>query len=42
MGAAIMLRRQAERQRKHDKRNRALLLPSEDKHPELGAQTHFA
>jgi hypothetical protein len=37
-----MLRGQAEHEREHDKRNRALLLPGEDKHPELRAQTHFA
>ena len=42
MCAAIMLRRQPEHQREHDERNRALLLSREDKHPELGAQTHLA
>ena len=42
MGVAIVLRRQAEHEREHDKRNRALLLPREDKHPELRPQTHLA
>jgi hypothetical protein len=37
-----MLRYQAERERQHNKSNRALLLPRENKHPELGTETHPA
>lgn len=42
MSAAIVLSREAEREREHDEGNRALFLPGEDKHPESGAPTHFA
>jgi len=42
MLAAIMLSREAERERQHDEGNRALFLPGENKHAQLGAPVHLA